>query len=279
MNRPHINEDLFLLTDEAVSVLDARETWVALVQGTCANLYNDLDSITEQYIYLKWDKFLAKLVNRLVLLAPALFEAIKDKMDSAANKNWVIHTCEYITDGHSAMTYRQLLHAGFPLLPELWWITLNDIDLSEDAVMQNMRTLRDNHVPLPSGVDLLSHAAGDGRYVVMETLSPRVFRFLIHEMGVPVTDLAWNAVVKNTYSVYKEISIGLCTSVNMNTHTAILQDMIDTGFVPRETYEYANDFLVVRFLHDRLGAPTPQCQPPQMDPDEYEKVKAFYGTA
>lgn len=184
------------------------------------------------------------LARRVIEHEPRMAPFLKERCHMSSNEWWWL-TRHLIT---AARLLPRIQTIGFPLRPVLWAITIRgntkwfnyNSENGDARRVSTLRFLRDNQVPLPEDTDLLAHAAIAGR-------SLPVYQFLIDEMGLPVTDSAWdNTMVMRIW--------------HLPTKLEILGLMLSTGFVPSCPYPFPYcvvDRPTAEFIRDRLGVSVP----------------------
>lgn len=174
----------------------------------------------------------------------------------------VINRCSRIaTRVCSVATFDFFRDAGSPLPSELWLLSTS---IDDRDGLRRMRFLRDHQVPVDPrvvGVAIANY----------ETL-PNI-RFLIAEMGAPVTDADWNAVLAKEGDCWHSSAFFEGPTMEPIPAIGILDAMLASGFVPSDPYGSATERSpAVQFIHDRLGVPIPEALPlPGADNDDSDR--------
>lgn len=169
--------------------------------------------------------------------------------------------------------YQYLLEAGYPILPELWAVALDDAAYAPQRTLAALRLFRDINLPLPPH-DLVGIAAHNNADI-------DVIEFLMDDLGRPPSEYAWDQIV--FYLDLKWFNDGdddftehECVA-NFEKNATILSKFVASGFVPDAPYWMATGCASVRAIHDRLGVPVPSLLPHVRDPVERAKIEREFG--
>lgn len=240
--------DISMLPREAIFAMNLAETWAAFVKHMLYLILNGCSRINQVLVTFE-------LSRRLAEIAPPSLQSAVHKL-SSDDVTLSFHL-RFVSG--CTVPYQALADAGVALLPELWATAVHPL-ISEDVRLQNLRVLRDNHVPLPptNECDLIRMAA--------RRSCPRAIRFLIDETNAQVTNDAWDCLVHATFSA------------NRGANAAAFDAMLSTGFVPVHPYWCANSLPVILFIQDRLGVPVPPIEDmPGLSRAGQDQVRAHFG--